>query len=72
MKRRFWLITTRGVMQIRTFTDAANGRNYCVLMEVRGTNSGLRMPPGAPQLRRHASGAIRSCTHTTMRFWRFS
>jgi len=29
----------RGVMQIRTFTDAANGRNYCVLMEVRGTNS---------------------------------
>jgi Fibronectin type III domain len=28
-----------GIMQIRTFTDAANGRNYCVLMEVRGTNS---------------------------------
>jgi hypothetical protein len=24
-----------GVMQIKTFTDSGNGRNYCVLMEVR-------------------------------------
>lgn len=29
----------RGIMQIRTFTDAANGRHYCVLMEVRDANS---------------------------------
>jgi hypothetical protein len=28
-----------GIMQIRTFTDAANGRNYCVFMEVRDANS---------------------------------
>ena len=28
-----------GIMQIRTFTDAANGRHYCVLMEVRDANS---------------------------------
>jgi hypothetical protein len=27
-----------GIMQIRTFTDCANGRNYCVLMEVRDAN----------------------------------
>jgi hypothetical protein len=27
-----------GIMQIRTFTDSANGRNYCVLMEVRDAN----------------------------------
>jgi Fibronectin type III domain len=29
----------RGIMQIKTFTDSGNGRNYCVLMEVRDTNS---------------------------------
>ncbi len=28
-----------GIMQIRTVTDSANGRNYCVLMEVRDSNS---------------------------------
>jgi len=27
-----------GIMQIRTFTDSANGRNYCVLLEVRDAN----------------------------------
>ena len=27
------------IMQIRTFFDSANGRNYCVLMEVRDANS---------------------------------
>jgi hypothetical protein len=27
-----------GIMQITTFTDSANGRNYCVLMEVRDAN----------------------------------
>src|SRR4029434_8972862 len=28
----------RGIMQIRTFTDSANGRNYCVLLEVRAAD----------------------------------
>jgi Fibronectin type III domain len=28
-----------GIMQLRTFTDSGNGRNYCVLMEVRDANS---------------------------------
>ena len=29
----------RGIMQIRTFSDSGNGRNYCVLMEVLDANS---------------------------------
>lgn len=28
-----------GIMQIRNFTDASNGRNYCLLMEVRDSNN---------------------------------
>jgi hypothetical protein len=27
-----------GIVQVRTFTDAGNGRNYCLLMEVRDQN----------------------------------
>jgi hypothetical protein len=27
-----------GILQLRTFTDSGNGRNYCVLMEVRDAN----------------------------------
>jgi hypothetical protein len=38
-----------GIMQIRTFTDAANGRDYCVLMEVRDANGSERIFFGPAQ-----------------------
>ena len=31
-------VSLNGIMQVRTFTDTGNGRNYCLLMEVRDQN----------------------------------
>ena len=31
-------VSLNGIMQVKTFTDTGNGRNYCLLMEVRNQN----------------------------------
>ena len=31
-------VSLSGIVQVRTFTDTGNGRNYCLLMEVRDQN----------------------------------
>jgi hypothetical protein len=34
-------VSLNGIMQVRTFTDTGNGRNYCLLMEVRDQINGF-------------------------------
>jgi hypothetical protein len=52
-----------GIMQIRTFTDSGNGRDYCVLMEVRAATSNSSVAGRGWGTFIINSGAIRELSH---------
>ena len=39
-------VSLNGIVQVKTFTDTGNGRNYCLLMEVRDENGNGRVDKG--------------------------